>query len=49
VKTARELLEGAQDRFNRERHGADWRRIHFSDDQLRLPTSLLDVLRKKGE
>jgi hypothetical protein len=46
VKSAQELVKKARDRFHRELHGAEYRRIHSDGDQLRLPIDLLDVLRK---
>jgi ubiquinone/menaquinone biosynthesis C-methylase UbiE len=41
VKTTQELVRNARDRFNRELHGAEYRRIHSDDDQLR---TLIDLL-----
>lgn len=43
MKTTRELVRSARDRFNQELHGAEYRRIHSDDDQLRVLIDLLGV------
>ena len=43
MKTTRELVSSARDHFNRELHGAKYRRIHSDDDQLRALIDLLAV------
>jgi len=43
VKTTQELVRSARDRFNQELLGAEYRRIHSDDDQLRALIDLLGV------